>query len=110
MFSLVAWNIRGLNRLPKQKEVQEVVRENKLSICAILESHVNIAKLQKVCACVFNTWDWKSNNQFFQRGTRIILGWDPGNVDVMILDQSHQVLHCQVSIISELKDFFLFYS
>lgn len=42
MFSIASWNIRGLNRLTKQNEVREVVRENGLSMCAILESHVDI--------------------------------------------------------------------
>ncbi|GJW32958.1 hypothetical protein Tco_0052990 [Tanacetum coccineum] len=38
----------GLNRTPKQSEVRHVVNENRLSICAILESHVDISALSKV--------------------------------------------------------------
>ncbi|GJS97727.1 hypothetical protein Tco_0804695 [Tanacetum coccineum] len=37
----------GLNRAPKQSEVRQVVNENQLSICAILESHVDIFALFK---------------------------------------------------------------
>lgn len=59
MFSVVSWNIWGLNRVPKQKEVQDVIRDNSLSICAILESHVDISKLQNVCNKVFFRWTWK---------------------------------------------------
>nr|GEW94020.1 zinc finger, CCHC-type [Tanacetum cinerariifolium] len=40
-------NIRGLNRTPKQSEVRQVVNENQLSVCVILESHVDISALSK---------------------------------------------------------------
>ncbi|GJR53134.1 putative RNA-directed DNA polymerase [Tanacetum coccineum] len=46
--NIATWNIRGLNRTPKQSEVRHVVNENRLSICAILESHVDISALSKV--------------------------------------------------------------
>lgn len=103
MFSIASWNIRGLNRIPKQKEVLEVVREKELSMCAILESHVDISKLQKECTRVFDRWKWSSNNQLCNRGTRIIVGWDPNVVDIMVLTQTDQVIHCQVQIISDKK-------
>ncbi|GJZ58423.1 uncharacterized mitochondrial protein-like protein, partial [Tanacetum coccineum] len=48
MFSVAAWNIRGLNRALKQLEVWQVVNENQLSICAILESHVDLSLLSNV--------------------------------------------------------------
>nr|GEZ50859.1 hypothetical protein [Tanacetum cinerariifolium] len=48
MFSVASWNITGLNRAPKQKEVRQVINENHLQVCAILESHVDIAKLEKL--------------------------------------------------------------
>lgn len=74
MFSLAAWNIRGLNQNLKQKEVQEVVAANNLSICAVLETHVLNPKLQSICSYVFGSWNWMSNNQSGSRGTRIIVG------------------------------------
>lgn len=106
MLSIASWNIRGLNRIPKQNVVQEVVRENGLSMCAILESHVDISKLQTVCSRVFDRWLWISNNQCCSRGTRIIVGWDPNLVDVMVLTQTDQEVHCQVQIISDKKMMF----
>ncbi|XP_035845270.1 uncharacterized protein LOC118491527 [Helianthus annuus] len=44
---MAAWNIRGLNRPLKQSEVRLLFSENKLFVCAILESHVDITKLTK---------------------------------------------------------------
>lgn len=83
-----------------------MVVDSGLSICAILESHVEISKLQKVCMNVFKNWLWSSNNQYCSRGTRIIVGWDPNVVDLMIISQSDQVMHCQVRMIAENKYFF----
>ncbi|XP_022030851.1 uncharacterized protein LOC110931782 [Helianthus annuus] len=79
-------------------EMAEFMRmsENKLSVCALLESHVDIAKLAKVCKNVFRSWNWTSNGGLCDRGTRIILGWNADVVDIMILAQSDQVIHAQV--------------
>lgn len=88
MFSIASWNIRGMNRFPKHKEVQEVIRVNRISICAILESHIANVKLQKIYNNVFGNWDWISKNSSSLSSTRIIVGWDPGIVDVMVLSQT----------------------
>lgn len=106
MISIAALNIRGLNHLPKQQEVQQVVRSNKLSICAILDSHVAVSKLQNICASVFGNWYWTSNSNKCEKGTRIIRGSDPDVVDVMKINQTRQVLNCQVKLINENKHFF----
>jgi hypothetical protein len=93
MFSMASWNIRGLNRPLKQKEVRKLVVDNHLSVCAILESHVDVSNLYKVCGTVFKGWDWTSNGACCLKGTRIILGWDASVLDVMVLNQSEQVIH-----------------
>ncbi|GJT62555.1 sodium/hydrogen exchanger 6 [Tanacetum coccineum] len=49
MFSVASWNIKGLNRTPKQKEVCQVVNKNNLSVCTILESHVDVAAVYDTC-------------------------------------------------------------
>nr|GEX31879.1 hypothetical protein [Tanacetum cinerariifolium] len=71
-----SWNMRGLNFSPKQNEVRQVISENNLSICAILESHVANSNLHKMCSLVFRHWDWSSNRAWCDKGTRIILGWN----------------------------------
>ncbi|XP_071713963.1 uncharacterized protein [Rutidosis leptorrhynchoides] len=82
---------------------------NKLSMCAILESHVNVSKLTGVCSYVFPNWQWTSNNNVCQKGTRIILGWDPGIVNVMVLSSSEQVMHCQVIFVHDNSHIFISY-
>ncbi|GJX74351.1 hypothetical protein Tco_0312946, partial [Tanacetum coccineum] len=95
-FSIATWNIRGLNRTPKQSEVRHVVNENRLSICAILESHVDISALSKVCSKVFRSWDWTSNANLCTKGCRIILGWNLDVVNVMVVSQTSQVMHVKI--------------
>ncbi|XP_022040603.1 uncharacterized protein LOC110943155 [Helianthus annuus] len=95
-----AWNIRGLNRPLKQREVQQVVKDNRLSVCAILESHVEVSKLSKVCNRVFRQWEWTSNGGVCNRGTRIIIGWNNDLVDLMVLAQTDQVVHVKLKSIA----------
>lgn len=106
MVSLASWNIRGLNRVPKQQEVQQVVRDNQLSVCAVLESHVHFSKLQQICSKVFIHWNWNSNARKCVGGSRIIFGWDPQLVDLMLISDTDQVLHCQISTRTTHKSFF----
>nr|XP_043619929.1 uncharacterized protein LOC122591749 [Erigeron canadensis] len=55
MIKVASWNIRGLNKAPKQKEVHQVMFENKLDVCAILESHVSSLSVDKICAKVMHS-------------------------------------------------------
>ncbi|PWA45510.1 RNA-directed DNA polymerase, eukaryota, Reverse transcriptase zinc-binding domain protein [Artemisia annua] len=96
MFNIASWNIRGLNHTPKQSEVQQVVNENNLSVCAILESHVDIMALSKVCSNMFRSWEWSSNASMCVKGCRIILGWNKDVVDVLVVAQSNQAMHTKI--------------
>ncbi|GJR89610.1 uncharacterized protein Tco_0213621 [Tanacetum coccineum] len=49
-----------------------------------------------VCKNVFRSWEWTSNGNLCDKGSRIILGWDPGVVDLMVLAQTNQVLHTKI--------------
>ncbi|GJS24837.1 hypothetical protein Tco_0453469 [Tanacetum coccineum] len=90
MFSISSWNIRGLNRSPKQKEVRQVVNENNLSVCAILESHVDVVVVYDTCKKVCRRWKWTSNGSICPKGSRIILGWNDDLMDVITMAQTNQ--------------------
>jgi len=98
MYKFASWNIRGMNQPPKQKEVRQVLSENKLSVCAILESHVAVGNLQMLCSNVFSSWQWTSNSSMCSKSPRIILGWNPVEVDLMVVSCSDQVIHAQVRL------------
>ncbi|GJS50258.1 reverse transcriptase domain-containing protein [Tanacetum coccineum] len=97
----------GLNRTPKQSKVRQVVNENRLSICAILESHVDISALSKVCSKVFRSWDWTSNASLCSKGCRIILGWNLDVVNVMVVSQTSQpwILMGDFNVALNLEDY-----
>lgn len=106
MFNLASWNIGGLNRLLKQKEVLNAISENNISLCAILESRVSVKRLKKICVNVFGTWNWISSGKLCNHVTRIIIGWDPNELDVMVLQQTTQVMRCQVTCKSNNLSFY----
>ncbi|GJW40181.1 hypothetical protein Tco_0066026 [Tanacetum coccineum] len=85
MCNIASWNIRGLNFSPKQREVKQVIFENQLSVCAILESHVSDSNLEKLCSRVFRHWEWTSNSLSCTKGSRIIVGWNRNDVDLSSL-------------------------
>nr|XP_043613399.1 uncharacterized protein LOC122585332 [Erigeron canadensis] len=64
----------------------------------VLESHVRSDKLQALCAKVFWKWRWTSNGNCCVKGPRILLEWNPELVDVMVVNQTDQVVHSQVII------------
>lgn len=72
-------------------------------MCAILESHVEISKLFSICKSVFKRWEWTSNGSQCSKGTRITIGWDSDMLDVMILNQSDQVIHAIITVKSDGK-------
>ncbi|XP_021979805.1 uncharacterized protein LOC110875921 [Helianthus annuus] len=93
----------GLNRPIKQAEVRQAIKEFKLSFCAILESHVELNNLPHICKSVFRSWHWASNGDRCDKGTRIIVGWNPSIFDVMVLSVSDQVMHLQLNFKNEKK-------
>ncbi|GJT14868.1 RNA-directed DNA polymerase, eukaryota, reverse transcriptase zinc-binding domain protein [Tanacetum coccineum] len=95
-----------MNLSPKQNEVRQVIFENKLSVCAILESHVADQNLEKMCKYVFSHWDWVSNAMTCNKGTRIIVGWNHNDVDVTVIHQDPQVIHTRVWLKADRKEFF----
>ncbi|PWA39890.1 RNA-directed DNA polymerase, eukaryota, Reverse transcriptase zinc-binding domain protein [Artemisia annua] len=74
------------------------------------ETHVSKQKLNRVCSKVFGNWNWLSNTACCEDYTRIIIGWDPNSVDVMILDQSDLVVHCFVESINSDESFYSSFS
>ena len=103
MVNIASWNIRGLNQASKQKLVRQVISDNSLSVCAILETHLALANIGKVGSFVFNNWQWTSNIDWCNKGTRIMVGWDPKIVDLMVISQTDQVIHTQILIKEEQK-------
>jgi len=106
MGSISSWNIRGLNRSLKQSEVRYMIEEHHLNLCAILESHVDVSSVYNVCKSICKKWSWTSNGKMCTKGTRIIVGWNTDVVDLMVLSQSNQAMHVQVTYKLDKKSLF----
>lgn len=79
------WNIRGMSSSIKQDEVVNIIREERLNVCVILETHLNSKQLNKVCDRVFGNWEWFSNMRYSEKGCRIIVSWNPSHINIISL-------------------------
>ncbi|KAJ0615163.1 putative RNA-directed DNA polymerase [Helianthus annuus] len=89
-----------------QDEVRQAIKDFKLSLCAVLETHVDPCNLSNICKSVFRSWNWFSNGARCNKGTRIIVGWNPNIFDAMVLSQTDQVMHLQLFLKQQKKTVF----
>ncbi|GJV25697.1 putative RNA-directed DNA polymerase [Tanacetum coccineum] len=93
---------------PEYEVINAGVLENKSANIPNVfnETHIQKKNLAKICRRVLGNWDWVSNNSSCTGGTRIIVGWDPNIVNVKVLDQSAQVMHCFIEPVNGDSGFF----
>ncbi|GJY62450.1 putative RNA-directed DNA polymerase [Tanacetum coccineum] len=106
MYNLASWNIKGMNQAPKQKEVHQVILENNMCLCAILESHVAKDNVHGLCSKVFKRWNWTSNSLSCMKSSRIIMGWNPDILNVVVIASDDQVMHTCVLFKADKKEVF----
>ncbi|GJV71898.1 hypothetical protein Tco_1491893 [Tanacetum coccineum] len=51
-------------------------------------------------------WDWTSNSISCSKGSRILLGWNRNDVDLLVIHVDDQVIHTRIWLKVEKKDFF----
>ncbi|GKC26645.1 hypothetical protein Tco_1033939, partial [Tanacetum coccineum] len=51
-------------------------------------------------------WDWTSNGNWCSKGSRIILGWNPNDVDISVITQNDQVMHTRIWFKADKKELF----
>ncbi|XP_075077386.1 uncharacterized protein LOC142164109 [Nicotiana tabacum] len=95
---LVTWNVRGLNKLYKQKEMKEFIKENNIAIIAIVEHRVTELVAKKIKNKIAPQWNWCNNYGTGDRG-RIWLLWDPNRVSFTVEVTHVQLIHGQVCIL-----------
>ena len=44
---IASWNIRSMNQLKKQKEVLNLLREERIQVCTVLETHIKAHKFKR---------------------------------------------------------------
>ncbi|PWA68717.1 RNA-directed DNA polymerase, eukaryota, Reverse transcriptase zinc-binding domain protein [Artemisia annua] len=89
-----------------EEELRQIICENKLAVCAILESHVATSRLEVLCSKVFRKWDWTSNGHLCSKGSRIVLGWNQDEIDLTVISMDDQVIHVCIRFKADKKELF----
>ena len=104
--NIAVWNIRSMNKQKKQKDVLNFIREEKLSICGIVETHIKPTSISKIADYAFGGWDWVSNISCSSSGCRILVGWDRNKMDVMAVHITKQVMLVAMEILQTKQKMF----
>ncbi|XP_038976970.1 uncharacterized protein LOC120107675, partial [Phoenix dactylifera] len=95
---------RGLNDPFKHSEVQQLIRKERLSLCGLVETKVKERNKEKVANTIFRNWGLLCNYNASSHG-RIWIGWNPQEVDVVLINSSDQVMHVHVRDLAKNSSF-----
>ncbi|GJR99937.1 RNA-directed DNA polymerase, eukaryota, reverse transcriptase zinc-binding domain protein [Tanacetum coccineum] len=100
-------NTKGMCKESKQKELKNFIAEEKIHVCAILETHLKTKSINKARDYVFGIWRWISNVAHSPTSCRIVVGWNVAEVDVMVIQSCSQTILYLVEIIQTKVRFFV---
>lgn len=95
LMDILFWNVRGVNRCSKQKDVKVFLDSNRCSLVCLLETKVKAKNLGALYLNLFSGWCFTSNS-ICHPGGRIVLAWNLGEFQVNPLFCSSQLLHCEI--------------
>lgn len=104
MYNDVAWNVRRLNKVYKQKEMKEFLVMNKVILIAIIEHKIKEQIAQKVINKIAPGWLWCDNYIHSTRRRKWIV-WNPRFVIYTTLAKHAQFIHGEVMIHSSNTQF-----
>ncbi|XP_021835103.2 uncharacterized protein [Spinacia oleracea] len=105
MDRVLGWNVRGLNSIQKQNEVNHFIQKYAVGLVGLLEHKVKLSNLGKLYQKVFVNWCFTSNSSYHSGG-RIVVAWKAGCFTVNIVAASSQFVHCHVTPVSGRKPFY----
>ena len=103
---IATWNIRGMCNEIKQNEVMKFIENEKVQVCAVIETHLKIKSISKVCDRVFGNWNWISNVMHSPTCCRIVVGWNTSVVNVMIINSCSQEILCLIETVDKRLRFY----
>lgn len=101
MMKIGAWNVRGLSQTTRQDEVISLIREERLSMCAVLETHLRKKFVKSVGDNTFGNWNWLSNIGDCRSVCRIMVGWDSNVVGANLISHFDQAMHFEVNFVHD---------
>ncbi|GJV40134.1 RNA-directed DNA polymerase, eukaryota, reverse transcriptase zinc-binding domain protein [Tanacetum coccineum] len=91
----------------RQNDVINLIRDNGIHKCGIIETQLRKKYVNNVCDRVFENWDWVSNSVDSRKGCRIVVGWDLVVSVVQLLSQNSQAMHFMVKRINDSEWFYV---
>jgi len=73
--SMLIWNVRGLNKIIRRKDVKKHIQNLHPSVVGLIETKVKPSKSHRISKCIPPTWSFCNNYSYSNRG-RIWVAWD----------------------------------
>lgn len=90
------WNIRGLNKRHKQKEIKQYIKEKHYKLAGLVETKVKEDKAEKMINRIVPNWSRITNYEHAVNG-RVWIIWDDHVYTIQPLDKHDQFIHCLVT-------------
>ena len=90
------WNVRGMNKRYKQKEIRLLLQQNKTSLAGLIETRVKEANSNNILKAIAPGWKIIHNYKDAVNG-RIWIIWDDSWYEVKLLKSTAPMVHCQVN-------------
>ncbi|XP_019240016.1 PREDICTED: uncharacterized protein LOC109220010 [Nicotiana attenuata] len=89
------WNIRGVNKVYKQKELRKYIRIKNIKLLGLLETRVKQHRWSKITSNIAPNWGIVNDYSAAANG-RIWVMWDQGEYSINTLKVEAQLIHCEV--------------
>ena len=105
MNKCLVWNVRGLNRPQKQREVYNFLCKNKIGIAYLVETKLKNERFADLYTNVFQDWHVTSNFAVC-KGGRILVVWLGSCFEVDVILAMDQCVHLKVKNLALHQSFF----
>ena len=92
---MVSWNVRGINKVARNKEVSSFLHSFNVPIVALLETRVKMHNAKKVRNKIGGSWNYMDNYDRHENG-RIWLLWDHREVNLKLIQTDEQFIHVEI--------------
>ena len=89
------WNVRGMNKRYKQKEIKQFLLNNKVSLAGLIETRVKENNTSTTINSIAAGWKCLNNYKDAVNG-RIWIIWDDSWYEVKMIASSAQMIHCYI--------------
>ncbi|XP_060972645.1 uncharacterized protein LOC133038495 [Cannabis sativa] len=104
--NILSWHVRGMNKRDKQGDILSLLNLNKVGVSALIKNKLKNNKVDEMMVKVFHRWDYHRGDQCERR---ILVAWLKSFVQVKVLKDHKQLVHCLVKFIgSQLEVFVTF--